>query len=91
MEVKKASPSSGAIRAVDAAAQAAAYAGAASAISVLTDGPGFGGSLDDIAAVRRAFDGPILAKDFVVDPRQVAEARASRRGRGAGDALGARR
>lgn len=75
MEVKKASPSRGSIRAVDAAAQASAYAGAASAISVLTDGPSFGGSLDDIAAVRRAFDGPILAKDFVVDPRQVAEAR----------------
>jgi len=75
MEVKKASPSRGAIRAVDAGAQAGAYAGAASAISVLTDGPDFGGSLDDIAAVRRAFVGPILAKDFVVDPRQVAEAR----------------
>ncbi len=75
MEVKKASPSRGSIRSVDASAQAAAYAGAASAISVLTDGPSFGGSLDDIAAVRRAFDGPILAKDFVIDPRQVAEAR----------------
>ncbi len=75
MEVKKASPSNGAIRSVHAGAQAAAYAGAASAISVLTDAPAFGGSLDDIAAVRRAFNGPILAKDFVVDPRQVAEAR----------------
>ena len=42
---------------------------------MLTDGPFFGGSLDDLAAVRRVFDGPILAKDFIVDPRQVAEAR----------------
>jgi indole-3-glycerol phosphate synthase/phosphoribosylanthranilate isomerase len=76
MEVKKASPSEGAIRGVDPAAQARAYAGATDAISVLTDAPFFGGSLDDLAAVRRAYDGPILAKDFVVDPRQVAEARA---------------
>jgi indole-3-glycerol phosphate synthase/phosphoribosylanthranilate isomerase len=76
MEVKKASPSAGAIRpGADPAAQAAAYAGVADAISVLTDGPFFGGSLDDLAAVRRVYDGPILAKDFIVDPRQVAEAR----------------
>lgn len=76
MEVKKASPSGGALRpGADPAAQAAAYAGAASAVSVLTDGPFFGGSLDDIGAVRRGFAGPILAKDFVVDARQVVEAR----------------
>jgi indole-3-glycerol phosphate synthase / phosphoribosylanthranilate isomerase len=75
MEVKKTSPSSGVLAGVDAAAQARAYAGAADAISVLTDGPFFGGSLEDLAAVRRAFAGPVLAKDFVVDPRQVAEAR----------------
>ena len=76
MEVKKASPSEGAIRAkADPAAQALAYRGAADAISVLTDAPFFGGSLDDLAAVRRVFDGPILAKDFVIDPLQVAEAR----------------
>ena len=37
--------------------------------------PHFGGSLDDLAAARREFDGPILAKDFFIDPRQVAEAR----------------
>lgn len=75
MEVKKASPSAGEIANVDPAVQAEAYAGAASAVSVLTDGPFFGGALEDLAAVRRVFDGPILAKDFVVDPRQVAEAR----------------
>lgn len=78
MEVKKASPSEGAIRSgVDPAEQAGAYRGAADAISVLTDGPFFGGSLADLAAVRAVFDGPLLAKDFVVDPRQVAEARAA--------------
>jgi indole-3-glycerol phosphate synthase/phosphoribosylanthranilate isomerase len=49
--------------------------GAADAISVLTDTPYFGGSLDDLGAVRRVYDGPILAKDFIVDPRQVVEAR----------------
>jgi len=75
MEVKKASPSAGEIAKVDPAIQAEAYAGAASVVSVLTDGPFFGGALADLAAVRRVFDGPILAKDFVVDPRQVAEAR----------------
>lgn len=76
MEVKKASPSGGAIRpGADAAALASGFAGAASAISVLTDSASFGGSLDDLRAVRRVFAGPILAKDFVIDPRQVVEAR----------------
>lgn len=74
MEVKKASPSGhrakvGIAEAVD------AYAPIADAVSVLTDGPFFSGSLDDLRAVRARFDGPILAKDFIVDPRQVAEAR----------------
>src|SRR3954471_18103369 len=75
MEVKKASPSAGALAAADAGAQARAYAGAADAVSVLTDTPYFGGSLDDLRAVRAAYDGPVLAKDFVIDPRQVVEAR----------------
>jgi indole-3-glycerol phosphate synthase/phosphoribosylanthranilate isomerase len=76
MEVKRASPSQGSLRAgVDPAAIARAYSGAADATSVLTDTPYFGGSLDDLRAVRAAFDGPVLAKDFIVDPRQVAEAR----------------
>ena len=42
---------------------------------MLTDGPDFGGSLDDLAAVRSAVDIPLLRKDFTVDPVQVAEAR----------------
>ncbi|HEX6377177.1 MAG TPA: bifunctional indole-3-glycerol-phosphate synthase TrpC/phosphoribosylanthranilate isomerase TrpF [Allosphingosinicella sp.] len=76
MEVKRGSPSAGPIRPrADAAALARAYRGAADAISVLTDAPYFGGSLDDLGTVRREYLGPILAKDFVVDPRQVAEAR----------------
>lgn len=75
-EIKRASPSLGALRpGADPVALALAYAGAADAISVLTDTPYFGGSLDDLAAVRRVYDGPILAKDFIVDPRQVVEAR----------------
>ncbi|HEX8667676.1 MAG TPA: bifunctional indole-3-glycerol-phosphate synthase TrpC/phosphoribosylanthranilate isomerase TrpF [Allosphingosinicella sp.] len=76
MEVKRASPSQGALRSgADPAAIARAYRGAADAVSVLTDTPYFGGSLDDLSVVRAAFDGPILAKDFVIDPRQVPEAR----------------
>jgi indole-3-glycerol phosphate synthase/phosphoribosylanthranilate isomerase len=59
----------------DPAALARAYRGAADAISVLTDAPYFGGSFEDLRAVRREFEGPILAKDFVVDVRQVPEAR----------------
>ena len=76
LEIKRGSPSQGAIRAgADAAQLARGYAGVADALSVLTDARYFGGSLDDLAAARREFDGPILAKDFFIDPRQVAEAR----------------
>ena len=74
MEVKKRSPS-GHRSKLDVAAAVEAYAPVADAISVLTDGPFFGGSLDDLRAVRAGFDGPVLAKDFVIDPRQVGEAR----------------
>jgi indole-3-glycerol phosphate synthase len=76
-EVKRASPSAGAISAgLDAVAQARRYAEAgAAAISVLTDGPGFGGSLEDLAAVRAAVATPLLRKDFVVDRYQLLEAR----------------
>jgi indole-3-glycerol phosphate synthase/phosphoribosylanthranilate isomerase len=76
LEIKKASPSEGAIRpGADPAALARGYAGVADALSVLCDGAYFGGSLDDLAAARREFEGPILAKDFFIDPRQVPEAR----------------
>lgn len=54
----------------------AAYSPVADAISVLTDEPYFSGSLDDLQRARGRFDGPILAKDFIIDPRQVGEARA---------------
>jgi indole-3-glycerol phosphate synthase/phosphoribosylanthranilate isomerase len=76
LEIKRASPSAGPILAnADASTLARGYAGVADALSVLTDGRYFGGSLDDVAAARSEFDGPILAKDFFIDPRQVAEAR----------------
>ncbi|MCB9762998.1 MAG: indole-3-glycerol phosphate synthase TrpC [Alphaproteobacteria bacterium] len=78
-EVKRRSPSRGLIReGADAADIARSYAAAgAAAISVLTDGPHFGGSLDDLQAVRAAVDIPVLRKDFLIDPLQVAEARAA--------------
>jgi indole-3-glycerol phosphate synthase len=78
-EVKRASPSAGAIdTSLDAPAQALRYAGAgAAAISVLTDGPGFGGSLEDLVQVRAAVDRPLLRKDFVLDRYQLLEARAA--------------
>lgn len=76
MEVKRSSPS-GHESPYTAAAAAAAYAPVADAISVLVDGPDFGGSLDDLRTVRQLFDGPILAKDFIVDAAQVSEARAA--------------
>ena len=75
MEVKRASPS-GHRSAIDVTKAVAAYAPVADAISVLTDGPFFSGSLEDLRRARARFDGPILAKDFIVDPRQVTEARA---------------
>lgn len=76
LECKRASPSQGTIRAgLDPLDVAAAYRPHASAISVLTDGPYFGGSFDDLRAVRAAVRQPVLCKDFVVDPYQVYEAR----------------
>ena len=78
LEIKKASPSEGAIRpGGDPALLARGYAGVADALSVLCDREYFGGSLDDLAAARGEFDGPILAKDFFIDLRQVALARLS--------------
>ena len=76
LEIKKASPSAGAIRpCADAAVLARGYDGVADALSVLTERIRFGGSLADLAAARAEFGGPILAKDFVLDVRQIAEAR----------------
>lgn len=78
-EVKRRSPSAGTIRAdLEPAAHARAYADAgASAISVLTDGPYFGGSLADLQAVVAQVPVPVLRKDFIIDEAQLFEARAA--------------
>jgi indole-3-glycerol phosphate synthase len=78
-ELKRRSPSAGVIRAdLDPAERARVYAGhGASAISVLTDGEHFGGSVDDLRAAADAVDLPLLRKDFILDELQVIEARAA--------------
>ena len=75
-EVKRASPSAGPIAAgADPVAVAGRYeAAGASCVSVLTDGPHFGGSLEDLRAVRAAVDLPVLRKDFIITEYQVLEA-----------------
>jgi indole-3-glycerol phosphate synthase/phosphoribosylanthranilate isomerase len=74
MEVKRASPSGHrSEHSVETAIRG--YAGVADGVSVLTDERFFGGSFAALETVRARFDGPVLAKDFVVVPAQVAEAR----------------
>ena len=83
-EVKRASPSRGVLRPdLDAATLACTYArSGAVAVSVLTEGPHFQGSLDDLTTVRQALDGcgdarpPVLRKDFLFDLYHLYEARA---------------
>jgi indole-3-glycerol phosphate synthase len=77
-EVKRSSPSKGALAAIaDPAALAADYEeGGASVISVLTEGRRFGGSLQDLKDVRARVDIPVLRKDFIVASYQLWEARA---------------
>ena len=78
-EVKRASPSKGALADIaDPAALAVEYAeGGAAAISVLTEQRRFNGSLDDLRAVRARVDVPVLRKDFIVSSYQLWEARAA--------------
>ncbi len=78
-EVKRASPSRGALAEIpDPAALAASYeSGGASVISVLTEARRFGGSLDDLELVKSTVSIPVLRKDFIAEPYQVFESRAA--------------
>ena len=77
-EVKRSSPSKGALASIDDPAELARQyqAGGACAVSVLTEQRRFKGSLEDLAAVRRAVTIPVLRKEFIVDVYQIHEARA---------------
>jgi indole-3-glycerol phosphate synthase len=77
-EVKRASPSQGSLAPIENPAELARSfaSGGAACISVLTEQRRFGGSLDDLAAVRAAVDVPVLRKDFVLSAYQLWEARA---------------
>jgi indole-3-glycerol phosphate synthase len=77
-EHKRRSPSAGLIReGISLDDVVGAYQrGGASALSILTEGPSFGGSLEDLRGARERTELPILRKDFIVDPYQVAESAA---------------
>jgi len=75
-EVKRSSPSAGAIAETEPGERVRTYTrGGAAAISVLTESEHFGGSLDDLRAARAGTDLPLLRKDFLIAPAQLAEAR----------------
>jgi indole-3-glycerol phosphate synthase len=78
-EIKRRSPSRGILApGLDPGRTVGAYAqGGAVAVSVLTEPDYFDGSLDDLVAVRRAVEVPVLRKDFLLDPSQVFQARAA--------------
>jgi indole-3-glycerol phosphate synthase len=78
-EIKRASPSRGSLASIlDPAALAQSYElGGASAVSVLTEGRKFGGTLEDLISVRAAVRIPVLRKDFIAMDYQVWEARAA--------------
>lgn len=78
-EIKRASPSKGAIDLqVDPVEQAKQYeAYGAGAISVLTDNTFFKGSMDDLIAIREVVNIPLLCKDFIIDPIQIDQAKAA--------------
>ncbi len=78
-EFKRRSPSAGRLREhADVATMVGAYErGGAAALSILTEGPHFEGSLEDLGAARAASTLPVLRKDFIVHPYQVHEARAA--------------
>ena len=78
-ELKRKSPSAGEILSgADPNKIAKEYeAGGAACLSILTDGPSFGGSLQDLQNIRASVSMPLLRKDFMIDPLQIIEARAS--------------